>query len=346
MGDPLPVRVAGPRTVVRHCPSTRIPLPSHAAAAACLSTSGPPAFRHPPYRALSSSRTRQGSLLVPHDTSRHDLVPPRRSSRQARGPSRALAALLAVGGTPPPRARPRMWRTVPCDASSTAYAAALQHGTRAALIAAFTRRALRPGNVACGDRCVRGTLPPRHHASTKDLLSTTLGATGPKADLGPRHYRSRPTGGRPRKALSAASDRRCGSDGALRLGLRARRATPRRASSSRRRGSPRCRADRASPIPKRSWTHSAITGMTTRTAGLTAYPPISATSLMLIVVATLSSIGVGFVRDFAGLRALLPCPCGSASPLAETPDRQSSGDRSPNSVPRDTCFGSVSSRPE
>ena len=48
------------------------------------------------------------------------------------------------------RALPRMWRTVPCDAS-TAYAAALQQGTGAALGAAITRRALRPGNVACGD---------------------------------------------------------------------------------------------------------------------------------------------------------------------------------------------------
>ena len=185
MGDPVPVRVAGPRTVVRHCPSTRIPLPSHAAAAACLSTSGPPAVRHPPHRALSSSRTRQGSLLVPHDTSRHDLVPPRRSSRQARGPSRALAALLAVGGTPPPRARPRMWRTVPCDASSTAYAAALQHGTRAALIAAFTRRALRPGHVACGDRCVRA---PYHRIITrasKIFLARPLARLARRPILGP-----------------------------------------------------------------------------------------------------------------------------------------------------------------
>ena len=37
-----------------------------------------------------------------------------------------------------------------CDAS-TAYAAASQRGTGSALGAAITRRALRPGNVACGD---------------------------------------------------------------------------------------------------------------------------------------------------------------------------------------------------
>ena len=206
MGDPVPVRVAGPRTVVRYCPSTRIPLPSHAAAAACLSTSGPPAVRHPPYRALSVFPDTTGIAPSP---ARH--VAPRPGSRhagalarQARGPSRALAALLAVGGTPPPRALPRMWRTVPCDASSTAYAAALQHGTRAALIAAFTRRALRPGHVACGDRCVRRTIPSHHHAGINDLLSTTLVATGRKADFGPRHYRIPPPGDRPRKAPSAA----------------------------------------------------------------------------------------------------------------------------------------------
>ena len=59
------------------------------------------------------------------------------------------------------------------------------------LVAAFTRRALRPGNVACGDRCVRGTLAPRHHAGTNDLLSKALGATGRKAAFAPRHYRFR-----------------------------------------------------------------------------------------------------------------------------------------------------------
>ena len=57
------------------------------------------------------------------------------------------------------------------------------------LFAAFTRRALRPGNVASGDRCVRGTLAPRHHAGTNNLLSKAPGATGRKAALAPRHYR-------------------------------------------------------------------------------------------------------------------------------------------------------------
>ena len=56
------------------------------------------------------------------------------------------------------------------------------------LVAAFTRRALRPGNVASGDRCVRGTLAPRHHAGTNNLHSKALCATGRKAALAPRHY--------------------------------------------------------------------------------------------------------------------------------------------------------------
>ena len=180
-----------------------LPVNAYSLAVSCggrgvsLSTSGPPAFSAPsaPRVVLFQDTTgiapSPARYVAPRPGSRHAGLPGRRG-----GPSRALAALLAVGGTPPPRALPRMWRTVPCDASSTAYAAALQHGTRAALFAAFTRRALRPGHVACGDRCVRRTIPPRHHAGIKDLLSTTLGATGRKADLAPRHYRSRPTGRR------------------------------------------------------------------------------------------------------------------------------------------------------
>ena len=79
------------------------------------------------YCPSSSSRTRQGPLPVPHDTSRHDLVPATPGpARQARGPSRALAASLGRRWYASVRALPRMWRTVPCDASSTVYAAALQ----------------------------------------------------------------------------------------------------------------------------------------------------------------------------------------------------------------------------
>ena len=214
MGDPVLVRVAGPRTVVRHCPSTRIPLPSHAATAACLSTSGPPAFRHPPRRALSvfpdttGTAPRPARHVAPRPGSRHA----RLVARQARGPSRALAALLAVGGTPP-SARYRECG-VRCLAMRRRPPMLLRcSGHWRSSRAAFTRRALRPGNVACGDRCVRGTIPPRHHAGINDLVSNPLGATGRKADLGPRHYRIPPPGNIPRKTPSAASGRRSGSDG-------------------------------------------------------------------------------------------------------------------------------------
>ena len=154
-----------------------------------------------------SLRTRQGPLPVPHDTSRHDLVPATPVKPGRRGVPPAPWRPSWPSWSASVRALPRMWRTVPCDAS-TAYAAALQQGTGAALGAAITRRALRPGNVACGDRCVRGTLAPRHHAGTNDLLSKALGATGRKADFAPRHYRFPPPGDMPRKAPSAASDRR------------------------------------------------------------------------------------------------------------------------------------------
>ena len=134
MGDPVPVRVSGPRTVVRHCPSTRFPLPSHAAAAACLSTSGPPAFSAPAAPRVVLFQDTTGTAPRP---ARH--VAPRPGSRHA-GSCPAGAGSLPRPGGPPGRrwyasvrALPRMWRTVPCDASSTAYAAALQRGTRSAL---------------------------------------------------------------------------------------------------------------------------------------------------------------------------------------------------------------------
>ena len=92
MGGPVPVRVAGPRTVVRYGPSTRIPLPSHAAAAACLATSGPPAIRHPPRRALSVSPDTTGTAprparhVAPRPGSRHAGLPGRRAFSAPRRP--------------------------------------------------------------------------------------------------------------------------------------------------------------------------------------------------------------------------------------------------------------------
>ena len=77
--------------------------------------------------------------------------PPRRSARQARGPSRALAALLAVGGTLPPRALPRGWRTGAFAMRRPPMLLRCSEALAQLLVAAFTRRALRPGNVACGD---------------------------------------------------------------------------------------------------------------------------------------------------------------------------------------------------
>ena len=137
MGDPVPVRVAGPRTAVRYGPSTRIPLPSHAAAAACLATSGPPAIRHPPRRALSVSPDTTGTAPRP---ARH--VAPRPGSRHA-GSCPAGALSPRLGGLPgrqlyasPPRATTKLAYRCLCDAS-TAYAAALQRGTGAASICRF-----------------------------------------------------------------------------------------------------------------------------------------------------------------------------------------------------------------
>ena len=126
MGGPAPARVSGPRTFVRQRPSTRIPLPSPAAAAACLPTTGPPA--------MFGTRRAARCLFLRHDGDRSRparCAAPRLGSPHAGFPGVArfrAMQLPAVGGSTPIPALPRMWRTVPCNAS-TAYAAALRLGT-------------------------------------------------------------------------------------------------------------------------------------------------------------------------------------------------------------------------
>ena len=69
------------------------------------------------------------------------------------------------------------------------------------------------------------TIAPAPKRHQRNLVST-LAATARKADLAPRHYRNPAPGDMPRKTTSAASRRRSGSDGALRLGPPARRTPP------------------------------------------------------------------------------------------------------------------------
>ena len=161
-------------------------------------------FRHPPYRALSSSRTRQVHSPSRTTPSRHDLVPPRRSSRQARGPSRALAALLAVVVRLRPRATANMaYGALRCVVDRST-GAALQRGTRSALSVLPSRRALRPGNVACGDSDCGA---PYHRVITRAstiLLARPLARLARRPILGPVTTAVAPPGDRPRKALSAA----------------------------------------------------------------------------------------------------------------------------------------------
>ena len=76
--------------------------------------------------------------------------PPRRLSPAGAG------SLPRLGGLPgrryaSVRALPRMWRTVPCDASTALRCCLAARHLVSTLGAAITRRALRPGNVACGD---------------------------------------------------------------------------------------------------------------------------------------------------------------------------------------------------
>ena len=84
-----------------------------------------------------------------------------------------------------------------------------------------------PTTLPQGSSHMAATIAPAPKRHQRNLV-ITLAATARMTDLAPRHYRIPPPGDRPRKAPSAASGRRSGSDGALRLGPRARRTPPRR----------------------------------------------------------------------------------------------------------------------
>ena len=171
-------------------------------------------FRHPPYRALSSSRTRQ--VHSPSRTIRRATTwfPPRRALCPA-----GAGSLPRLGGLPgrrgtPPSARYREYG-VRCLAMRRrpSTAAALQRGTRSALSVLPSRRALRPGNVACGDSDC-GT--PYHRVITrapKILLARPLARLAARPHLRPVTTAIALPGDRPPEALSASSGRRSGSDG-------------------------------------------------------------------------------------------------------------------------------------
>ncbi len=181
MGDPAPARVSGPRTFVRQCPSTRLPSPSPAAAAACLPTTDPPALRHAPRRAEPFGMT---DSSVPRDASHHVQV--RRTGFPAVRVS-APCGLSCRRWFAPVRALPRTWRPClamrrpPCCARSSAHCAAVRRRRHAGLSG--------PAMSRDGDRLTPGTLAPRHHAGTSFLLIEALAAAGTNAASAPRHYR-------------------------------------------------------------------------------------------------------------------------------------------------------------
>ena len=130
MGNPIPCNPGHPDSATRcgTSPSTRIPLPSHAAAAACLSTPVPPAIRRAGHPALPRMGHDIGSLLC----HARDLAPrpvancTPDSSPGPRGSPRAAAQW-------PLRSRPRSratatWRSVPLRCVDRA-AARLRRGT-------------------------------------------------------------------------------------------------------------------------------------------------------------------------------------------------------------------------
>ena len=106
MGDPVPVRVAGPRTVVRH-----LPVDAYSLAVSCgsrgvsldiwpASLFGTRRAARCPLPGHDRFTPRPARHVAPRPGSRHAKL----FARQARGPSRALAASLAVVVRLPPRA--------------------------------------------------------------------------------------------------------------------------------------------------------------------------------------------------------------------------------------------------
>ena len=118
LGDPVPVRVAGPAPWCGIARRRVFPLPSHAAAAGVsldiwpASHSAPAAPRV--VRLSGHDRDRSPSRTTRRATT---WFPPRRSARQARS-LRASAVLLAVSGTASaPRATAKLAYRCLCDAS-------------------------------------------------------------------------------------------------------------------------------------------------------------------------------------------------------------------------------------
>ena len=160
-----------------------------------------------------SLQARQGSLPVPHDTSRHDLVPlPPECPSGQRGFPRLR--LLAVGGMPPSARYRECGVRCLCDAS-TAHAALLQPGTFGTLLCLFSHAGLFVPATSHMATVIAGTLAPHHHAGINKILSKPLTATGLEADFAPRHYRiSRGARSALTPSVSRRSaPRRAGSDG-------------------------------------------------------------------------------------------------------------------------------------
>ena len=156
--------------------------------------------RHAPRRALPGSGT---TGISPSRAMRRTTTVRRTPVSPALRVS-APCGFLAVGGAAPIRALPRIWRTVPCDAS-TAYAAASRLGTGSSPRVTPSRRALSSRPRRAWRQLTRGTLAPRHHAGTNFLLTETHAASGPEAASTPRHYRISPTN----TTRSANYDRVC-----------------------------------------------------------------------------------------------------------------------------------------
>ncbi len=125
-------------------------------------------------RPREASRRYPGSRQTPDKLSGSaiDSAPPRQSP--------------GLGGIAPIRALPRMWRAVPCDASTACAAAvAARHWVVTSIPVTPSRRASCPATSPKGDRVMRGIIAALHHAIISFFLTESLAATGPNAALRP-----------------------------------------------------------------------------------------------------------------------------------------------------------------
>ena len=205
MGDPVPVRVAGPRTF-----GAVWPVDAFSLAVACggrgvsldiwpASHSAPAAPRA--VRLSGHDRDRSPSRTTRRATT---WFPPRRVLPGRRGvpPAPWRPPWPSVVRFPPARYH-EVGVPVPMRCVDRLCCCVAARHWRSFSLPLSHAGLFVPATSPVATGVCGALLTPRHHAGTSNLLSKALGATGRKAALAPRHYRIPHTRRLPRKTPSA-----------------------------------------------------------------------------------------------------------------------------------------------